>query len=105
VLETNAARTWDRRTSGTGAGEPAGHRLQLSYFLFTDPEGRGKTRLGGEVRREEQQLPRVGMSTDRDGTDDDLNEGVFHVPFPPSSGTTGVAQELRSGRLASTNSS
>jgi hypothetical protein len=70
------------RTSGTGAGEPAGHRLQLSYFYFQAPEGGGKTRLGGEVRREEQLLPPAGMSTDRDGTDEDLSEGVFHMPFP-----------------------
>jgi hypothetical protein len=62
--------------------------------------------LGRELRREEQLLPRAGMSTDRDGTDDDLNEGVFHLPFsPPSSGTTGVAREPRSGRFASTSSS
>jgi hypothetical protein len=65
-----------------GAGEPAGHRLHLNYhFLFPTPEGGGKTRLGGEVRREEQ-LPRAGMSTDRDGTDEDLSEGFFHMPFP-----------------------
>jgi hypothetical protein len=91
------------RTSGTGAGEPAGHRLQLSYSLFLAPEVGGKTRLGGEVHREEHLLPRAGMSTDRDGTDEDLSEGVFHVPFslaparPESHGTRGQA---RSPRLA-----
>jgi hypothetical protein len=57
------------------------------------------------VRREEQLLPRAGMSTDRDGTDDDLSERFFHMPFPPSSGTTGVAQEPRSSKFASTSSS
>jgi hypothetical protein len=91
--------------SGTGAREPAGHRLQLSYFLFPAPEGVGKTRLGGEVRRDEQLLPRAGLSTDRDGTDDGLSEGVFRMPSPPSSGTTGVAQEPRSCKFASTSSS
>jgi hypothetical protein len=70
------------RTSCTGAIEQAGHRLQLSYYLFPAPEGGGKTRLGGEVRREEQLLPRVGKSTDRDGTDEDLSEDFFHMPFP-----------------------
>jgi hypothetical protein len=70
------------RTFDTGAGEPAGHRLHLSYFLFPAPEGGGKTQLGGEVRREEQLLPRAGKSKDRDGTDEDLSEGVFHMPFP-----------------------
>jgi hypothetical protein len=65
------------RISGTGAGEPAGHRLQPSYFLFSAPEVGGKTRLGGELRREEQLVPRAGMSTDRDGTDDDMSYGVF----------------------------
>jgi hypothetical protein len=68
------------RTYGTGARDPAGHRLRLSYFLFPAPAGGGNTRLGGEVRREEQLLPRVGKSTDRDGTDEDL--GFFHMPFP-----------------------
>jgi hypothetical protein len=70
------------RTYGMGAGEPTGHRLPLSYFFFPTPEGGEKTRLGGELRREEQLLPRAGMITDRDGTDDDLSEGVFHLPFP-----------------------
>jgi hypothetical protein len=70
------------RTSGTRAREPAGHRLQLGYFLLSAPEGGVKTRLGSEVRREEQLLSRLGMSTDRDGTDEDLSEGVFHMPFP-----------------------
>jgi hypothetical protein len=67
----------------TGAGESAGHRLQPSYFLFLAPEGGGKIRLGGELRREEQLIPRAGMSTDRDGTDDNLKEGDFSPAFPP----------------------
>jgi hypothetical protein len=70
------------RTSATGAGETAGHRQELSYFLFTAPEGGGQTWLGGELRREEQLLPRAGMSADRDGTDDDLSEGGFTYVFP-----------------------
>jgi hypothetical protein len=93
------------RIYGTGAGEPAGHRVQPSYFLFPTSEGGEKTRLGGELGLEEQLLPRAGMSTDRDGTDNDLSEGVFQMSFPPSSGTTGVAQEPRSSRFASTSSS
>jgi hypothetical protein len=94
------------RIFGSGAREPARHRMQPSYFLFPTPEGGEKTRLGGEqLRREEQLLPRAGMSTDRDGTDDDLSEGVVHLPFPPSSGTTGVAHETRPGKFASTSSS
>jgi hypothetical protein len=40
------------------------------------------TRLGGEVRREEQLPTRAGISTDRDGTDEELSEGFFHMPFP-----------------------
>jgi hypothetical protein len=70
------------RTSSTGARELAGHRVELIYFLFPTPEGGRKTQLGGEVRREEHLLPRAGMSTDRDGTTEDLSEGVFHMPFP-----------------------
>jgi hypothetical protein len=61
---------------------------------------------GGAGRgREEQLIPRAGMSTDRDGTDDDLSEGVSSPASPPSSGTTGVAQEPRSRRFVSTSSS
>jgi hypothetical protein len=71
------------RKSGTGAGEPPGHRLHPSYFLFSAPEGREKTRLGGAMRREEQLIPRAGLSTDRDWTDDDLSEGGSSLAFPP----------------------
>jgi hypothetical protein len=71
------------RKSGSEAGEPAGHRLQPSYFLFSAPEGGEKTRLGGALRREEQLLPRAGLSTDRDGVDDLLCEEVFSPAFPP----------------------
>jgi hypothetical protein len=70
------------RKSSTEAGEPAGHRLHPKYFLFPTPEGGEKTRLGGELRREEQLLPRAGMSTYRDGTVDDLSEGEFSHAFP-----------------------
>jgi hypothetical protein len=83
------------RTSGSGAGEPAGHRPQLSYLLFSAPEGGEKTRLGVELRREEQLISWAGLSMDRAGTDEDLSEGVFRMSFPPSSGTTGVTQEPR----------
>jgi hypothetical protein len=93
------------RIYDTGAREQNGHRMQPSPFLFPSPEGGGKTRLGGELRREEQLSTRTGMCTDRDGTVDDISEGVFHMPFPPSSGTTGVAHEHRSGRSASTSTS
>jgi hypothetical protein len=71
------------RKSGTGAREPAGHRLQPSSFLFPAPEGREKTRLGGELRREEQLIPRAGLSTYRDETDDNLSEGGFFTCLFP----------------------
>jgi hypothetical protein len=71
------------RKSGSEAREPAGHRPQPRYFLFSAPEGGEKTRLGGALRREEQLIPRAGLSTDRDGTDDDLSEGGFSLAFPP----------------------
>jgi hypothetical protein len=71
------------RKSGSEAGEPAGHRLQPSYFLFSAPEGREKTRLGGALGREERLIPRAGLSTYRDGADDDLSEGGFSPSFPP----------------------
>jgi hypothetical protein len=83
VLETDGKRTGDKRKSGSGAGEPAGHRLQPSYFPFSATEGGEKTRLGGELRREERLLPRAGLSTDRGGTDDDLCEGGISLAFPP----------------------
>jgi hypothetical protein len=59
--------------------------MQPSYFLFLAPEGGEKTRLGGEMRREEQLLPRAGISTERDGTDDDLCEGAFTCLSPLAS--------------------
>jgi hypothetical protein len=71
------------RKTGSGAGEPAGHSQQPSYFLFSAPEGGEKTRLGGELLREELLIPRAGLSTDRDGTDDDLCEGGLSSAFPP----------------------
>jgi hypothetical protein len=71
------------RKSGSEAGEPVGHRLQPGYFVFSAPEGGEKTRLGGALRREEPLIPRAGLSTDRDGTDDDLSEGAFSPAFPP----------------------
>jgi hypothetical protein len=71
------------RKSGSEAGEPAGHRMQPGYFPFSALEGGEKTRLGSALRREEELIPRAGLSTDRDGTDDDLREGVFSPDFLP----------------------
>jgi hypothetical protein len=71
------------RKAGSEAREPAGHRLQRSYFLFSAPEGGEKSRPGGALRREEHLIPRAGLSTDRDGTDDDLSEGGYSPAFPP----------------------
>jgi hypothetical protein len=71
------------KKSGSEAGEPAGHRLQPSYFPFSAPEGGEKTRVSGALRREEKLIPRAGLSTDRDGTDDDLSEGGISHAFPP----------------------
>jgi hypothetical protein len=65
------------RKSGSEAGEPVGHRLQPRSFLFSVPEG------GEKLHREEQLIPQAGLSTDRNGTDDDLSEGVFSHAFPP----------------------
>jgi hypothetical protein len=83
VLETDGTRTCDKSTYGSGAREPAGRRLHLSYFFFSAPEGGEKTRLGGELRREEHLIPGAGLSTDREGTYDDLSEGGFSHAFPP----------------------
>jgi hypothetical protein len=58
--------------------------------------------LGGELRREERLLSRTRECVDRVGAYDDISEGVFRLPFPPRSGTTGVAHELRPGMLGST---
>jgi hypothetical protein len=74
------------RKSGSEAGEPAGHRLQPSYFLLPALAGGEKARLGGESRREERLLSpisRTGLSTDRHGSDDDMSEGGFPPAFPP----------------------
>jgi hypothetical protein len=90
------------RKSGSRAGEPAGHRMRPSSFLFPAPARGEKTKLGGELRREEQLICRIGVCKDRVGTVDDLSEGVSRMSFPPISGTTGVAQEQRSGMSHST---
>jgi hypothetical protein len=95
--------TGDRRN--LARGQESQPDIVCSLVLFSCPEGGEKTRLGGELRREERLIPRAGLSTDRGGTDDDLCEGDFSLAFPPSSGTTGVAQEPRSGRFASISSS
>jgi hypothetical protein len=81
------------RKSGSGAGEPAGHHLWPSYFLLPAPARGENAKLGGELRREERLISRTEMCKDRVWTVDDLSEGVFYMPSPPSSGTTGVAQE------------
>jgi hypothetical protein len=94
-METYGVRIEDMRNSGSGAGEPAGHRLQPRYFLFPAPAGGEKTKPGGELRREEQLISRTGMCKDRVGTVDDLSEGFFRLPSPQGSGTTGVAHEQR----------
>jgi hypothetical protein len=51
--------------------------------------------LDGDMRREERLLSRTKVCMDRDGAFDDLSEGVFRVPFPRSSGTTGFVKEPR----------
>jgi hypothetical protein len=79
--------------------------MRPSYFLFPSPEGGEKTRLGGELQREKQLTHRTGMCMDRVGTVDDMSEGVFRIPFPLGSGTTGVAHEPRSCGSDSTNTS
>jgi hypothetical protein len=60
-----------------GAREPAEHRMRPIYFVFPYPEGGEKTRLGGELRLEEQLLSRTGMCEDREGTVDDMSEGFL----------------------------
>jgi hypothetical protein len=52
--------------------------------------------LGGGLRREERLFSRTRLYVDRVGAFDDLSEGVIRMPFPPSSGTIGVAKEPRS---------
>jgi hypothetical protein len=61
------------RKSGTGIGEPAGHRLRPSYPLFLAPARGEKAKLGGELRREERLISQTGMCKDRVGTVDDLS--------------------------------
>jgi hypothetical protein len=91
------------RKYGSGVEVPGGHRLRPNYFLLLALEGGEKTKLRGELRRGEQVTSRTGMCMDRVETVDDLSEGVFRMPFPPSSGTTGVAHEQRSGTSDYTN--
>jgi hypothetical protein len=64
-------------------------------------EGRGASMLRGELGWEERLYSRMKVCVDRVGAFDDTNEMVFPMTFLPKSGTTGVAQEPRSGRLDS----
>jgi hypothetical protein len=57
-------------------------------LIFPAPEGGGKPKLGGELRREEQRLSRTMVYVDLDGAVDDMSEGFFSLVFPPNSGTT-----------------
>jgi hypothetical protein len=59
---------------------------------------------GGATRfaREEQWCSRTRVCVDRDGTVNDLGDGIVRMPFPSSSGTTGVTQQQRSGRPIAT---
>jgi hypothetical protein len=82
-VETDGEWTGDKRKSGSGAREPAGHRLWPSYFLFPAPAGGKKAKLGGELRHEERLISRTGMCKGRVGTVDDQSEGGFYMPFPP----------------------
>jgi hypothetical protein len=82
-VETDGEWTGDMRKSGSEAGEPAGHRLQPSYFLFPAPADGEKAKLGGESRREDRLISRTGMCKDRVETVDDMSEGVFYLAFPP----------------------
>jgi hypothetical protein len=59
--------------------------------------------LGGELRWEEQRLPRARMCVDRAGTVDDMSEGFSLASPPPGSGTTGGVHAQRSSRPGSTN--
>jgi hypothetical protein len=58
--------------------------------------------LKGELRREKRLLSRTKECVDRVGAYNEVSEGVFRVPFPPRSGTTGVAHEPRPGKHGST---
>jgi hypothetical protein len=88
---------------GAFAREQAGHRLQPSYSLFPAPEGGEKTRLCGELRREEQLLTREVHGSRHDRRRHE--RGVFHLLSPLSSGSTGVAHEQRLGKSTSTSTS
>jgi hypothetical protein len=58
--------------------------------------------LGGYIRREEEYLYRTIGCVDQVGAIDDMIKN-FLPSFLPSSGTTGVEQEQRSGRFDLTN--
>jgi hypothetical protein len=74
--------------------------MQLSYFLVPASEGGEKTRLGGAMRREEQLVTRAGMSTDRDGTDDDLRRDTNDDLCPTSPRVVGSFTPPRGGSNA-----
>jgi hypothetical protein len=104
ILRINRCREWlaaDRdMTNATGGATDIKH-LWL-WCSLSRPEGRGEPMLGGELRREERLLSRTRVCVDQIGAFDDMSEGFFRMPFPPSSGTTGVAHGPWSGMPNST---
>jgi hypothetical protein len=72
----------------------------LAIFSSQPPRGGEKARLCGESRRAERLLSpisRMGSSTDRDESDDDLSEGGFPLPpaRPESHRSRGQARSTR----------
>jgi hypothetical protein len=69
------------RKSGSEPGELAGHRLQPSSLFSPrrrrEDSARWRAASGGATNTS------AGLSTDRDGTDDDHGEGGFSHAFPP----------------------
>jgi hypothetical protein len=59
---------------------------KLGPSLITTPGGEGKSRLGGELGREDQRFSRTVECVDMDKTVDDMREGFLRLPFSPNFG-------------------
>jgi hypothetical protein len=82
---TGAGNNWHPTGDKTNATRGATNGSQV--WLWLSPpcsEARGKPLIGEGLRREERLLSRTRVCVDRVGDVDDLSEGYFRLPSPPT---------------------
>jgi hypothetical protein len=105
VLETNGDEQGTRENLARKQKRQPDNVCNNGVPLSPAPGGVGKSRLGGELRREEQRYLGRGSALIKTGHSTAYARGFFVYLTPPSSGTTGVAQEHISGTPVATSAS